>query len=580
MKFRAMFILLTIATANANIIPSTCWKTELTGLVGATPAYDNDSIYITNWYGWESWNPGLYKLNAGNGQIEWRNENISGAGKAIIVGNTVIIGDLSGNLFFVNATNGIIERSILLETQPEFWGIASSPVLYNNTIYVQTFSNSTLWALNLNGTLKWKFSANIKGNPYASPFVYDGNILFSARNKIFCLNEGGEELWNFTAESVIKNSPIVADGKIFFSTENYLYALNLNGQLIWKANWNGTISNAITLDSVVCTGGKNGFACFNSTNGEMIWHFKTDKVDSTAAVQNGIIYFATNVPNGTIYAINTDGKLLWFYRLIPPKGKYYNIMSSPIIVGDKLFLGADSGFVYCFNSSGVIELNLTLYPGNYTEIVDGKKYIVTRTSGLGALHFASLGSKSNDVEIGFSYELDDSWYSTYGGLFVSSIMGLKKLWWIYYLNDEMPTAALNQIELKNGDKLYLIYGTGFETPKNATTMIVINVSVKSAGINKIVITDQGFRGGNITALVDVSTVEGWFVLVISGLGNGDSIAGISTFYSKGDLRIPVLILVPQQVRTGIYKLYAGIYRFEEYPEKITTWFGPIEVEVK
>ncbi|MEM2716105.1 MAG: PQQ-binding-like beta-propeller repeat protein [Archaeoglobaceae archaeon] len=580
MRILIFLTLLAIGTASADIIPSICWKAELTGLVGATPSYDNGSIYVANWYGWGQWNPGLYRLNASTGQIEWRNENISGAGRALVIEDTVIIGNLSGHLFFVNATTGIIEKSLLLETQPSWYGIASSPVFYNGTIYVHTFSNSTIWALKPDGSIKWKFSANVEGSPYASPFAHDGKILFSAENKIFCLNENGEQLWNFTAESKITNSPVATDENIFFATQNYLYALDLGGNLLWKTNWNGSLSNAMLLDSKVCIGGKNGFACFNSTNGEKLWFFETDKVDSTPVAQNGRIYFATNVQQGTLYALNaSDGKLLWFYRLIPPEGNYYNIMSSPIIAEGKLFIGSDSGFVYCFNSSGIIELNVTLYPGNYTEKIGEKIYEVSKTSGLGALHFASLGSKSNDAYIGFSYELDDSWYQSSGSFFVSSIMGLSELWWTYYLNDESLWAGLNQIELSNGDRLYLLYGTGFETPENATTMIKINVAVKSAGI-KDISASNGARGGNITAFVNVSTEEGWFVLVLSGLGNGDSIAGVSTFYAKGDLRVPVLVAIPQQVKTGIYRLYAGIYKLEDYPEKLITWFGPVEVEVR
>lgn len=582
MKFAlSLILILAIGTATAEIIPSLCWKTEITGLVGATPSYDKGSIYVTNWYGWADWRPGLYKLNATSGQIEWRNEAINGAGKAIVIGNTVVVGNLSGHLYFVNATNGVIERSILLEENPSWYGIASSPVYHNGTIYVQTFSNSTIWALRPDGTLKWKFSANLEGNPYASPFAFEDKVLFSAVNKLFCLNENGVELWNFTADSNITNSPVFGNGKVFFATQKSVYALDVNGQVLWRKDFNGTISNAVLADSAVCLGGKNRFSCFNATSGEPIWDFETEgKVDSTSAIHNGRIYFATNTAKGTIYALNlSNGNLLWFYRLIPPEGSYYNIMSSPVIAEQKLFIGSDSGHVYCFNSSGTVELNVTLYPGNYTEMVNGREYEVTRTSALGALHFASLGSKSDGAEIGFSYRLDDSWYSNYG-LFLDSAMGLDELWWIFYVNNEMPLSSLDNTELKNGEKLYLIYGTGFETIDNATTMIKINVEIKPAGINGVS-ANSGIRGGNISAFVNVSAEEGWYALVLSGVNSeGDSLAGVATFYSKGDLRVPVLVSIPQQVKVGTYRLYAGVYKLEDYPEKLISWFGPVEVEVR
>jgi len=574
-------LLIAIGTASGYIIPSQCWNSYLSGLVDATPSYDNGSIYVSNWYGWSEWSPGLYKLNSSSGQIEWRNPNISTAGKALVLEGKLVVGNLSGHLYFVNATSGSIEKSLALESSPSWYGIASSPLFYNGTIYVQTFSNSTLWAIGLDGEVKWRFTANAESSPYSSPFAYEGKIFFSAGNRLFCLNERGEELWNFTADGKITNSPVAESEKVFFSSENYFYALNLNGGLLWKSSFNGTISNAVISGSKVCVGGKNGVACFNSENGNLLWEFQTEgKVDSTPAVHGGAIYFATNTAKGTIYALNlTDGKLLWFYRLLPPEGSYYNIMSSPVIAEEKLFIGSDSGHVYCFNSSGVVELNVTLYPGNYTELVNGKSYEVSKTSALSALHSGSLGAIAENYEIGFSYELDDSYYGSFG-LFLKSVMGLGELWWTYYVNEEMPLSAIDKQELKDSDKLYLIYGSGFETPKNATTMLKINVAVKPAGISEIVATNAS-RGGNVTAFVDVSAEEGWYALVLSGLNSeGDSIAGVATFYSKGELKVPVIVAVPQQVKAGIYRLYAGIYKLEDYPERLVTYFGPVEVEVR
>jgi len=108
------------------------------------------------------------------------------------------------------------------------------------------------------------------------------------------------------------------------------------------------------------------------------------------------------------------------------------------------------------------------------------------------------------------------------------------------------------------------------------------VKVVEAKINGFMASD-GFRGGNITAWVDITTANsGWFV-VVSGLnGEGDYLAGISTFYVRAyeGIRVPVLIHVPQKATTGDYKLHAGVYRFEEYPESIITWSHEVVIGVK
>jgi len=47
-----------------------------------------------------------------------------------------------------------------------------------------------------------------------------------------------------------------------------------------------------------------------------------------------------------------------------------------------------------------------------------------------------------------------------------------------------------------------------------------------------------------------------------------------------DAKIPVLIPIPQQTQTGSYSLYAGIYRLEDYPERVIDIYGSVICEVR
>ncbi|MEM3390775.1 MAG: PQQ-binding-like beta-propeller repeat protein, partial [Archaeoglobaceae archaeon] len=364
-----------------------------------------------------------------------------------------------------------------------------------------------------------------------------------------------------------------------FSTEKSLYIYNESSVLKKVFQINGSLSSAAIANDKAYIGSKDGkLYCINLTSFEECWNFTANgKIDSSPAIANGIVYFATNVREGAIYAVDaTNGKLLWQYKLIPPEGGAYNIMSSPFIANNKLYIGADDGNIYCFGSEGIIELNVTLSPGRYSEIVNGEEYWVNKTSALGALHFVSKESKINGATMSFSYEL----VNTTWGLYVTSIMGLKEKFWIYYVNGEMPMVSIDTQELKDGDKLYLIYTSDFNTtPQNASTMIVVNVKLIPISINEVSAKD-GKRGGNITAFVNVTAVKGWHVLVLSGLCDSDAIAGISIFYAEGDLRVPVLVPVPQQIKPGNCKLYVGVYKLEDYPQNIITWSKAIGVRVE
>ncbi|MEM3761500.1 MAG: PQQ-binding-like beta-propeller repeat protein [Archaeoglobaceae archaeon] len=578
------------------IIPRIEWKTQLSGLIGAQPVYSDEKIFVSNWYGWGDWSPGLYAINASNGEIIWRNERIQGASTPAVYGGRIYVGGMNysgegwlyyGYFYVVNVTSGEIEKELFLDQQKSYYGIASSPVVYNNSVYILTHTNGTLWKLSLEGEIIRNFSTGGTISPYTSPAIGNGKIYIagnkSGENRIYCLNEDLEELWNVSVDSKITNTPTIAevDGEelVLFSTEKSLYIYNESSVLKKVFQINGSLSSAAIANDKAYIGSKDGkLYCINLTSFEECWNFTANgKIDSSPAIANGIVYFATNVREGAIYAVDaTNGKLLWQYKLIPPEGGAYNIMSSPFIANNKLYIGADDGNIYCFGSEGIIELNVTLSPGRYSEIVNGEEYWVNKTSALGALHFVSKESKINGATMSFSYEL----VNTTWGLYVTSIMGLKEKFWIYYVNGEMPMVSIDTQELKDGDKLYLIYTSDFNTtPQNASTMIVVNVKLIPISINEVSAKD-GKRGGNITAFVNVTAVKGWHVLVLSGLCDSDAIAGISIFYAEGDLRVPVLVPVPQQIKPGNCKLYVGVYKLEDYPQNIITWSKAIGVRVE
>lgn len=567
-------------TAESEVIPVVTWKTELSGLVDSSPVYSDGKIYVTNWYGWESWNPGLYCLNATTGEIIWRNENIQGASTPAVYGNTVIVGNFSGELHYVNATTGVIEKSILLETSPSWCGIASSPLISNDSVYVTTFSNGTLWKLDLNGNISWNFSTGGEISPYSSPAAYNGTIFFSGNesgvHELFAVYENGTLAWKFPVEGEITNTPSVGDGKVFVATDKRLYAINLDGTEAWNVSFNGSMSTAAVAYGNVYIGSKNGIYCFNSSNGDILWNFTANgKVDSSPAVASGVVYFATNTAEGTLYALDANtGKPLWYYRL---KGGYYNIMSSPFIAENKLFIGTDSGFVYCFDNIGNISVNVTLAPVKMSIKVNDKNYEIRKDTALGALIEAST-HEADGAEIWFEVTLDDSWYASSGSFFIDSIMGIENAadssnWWRIWNESSLVGVGANQYYVENGEKIYYGYGDGSGVG-NCSIVIEINTSVKPVGITNLSVSSAKLAG-NATAWANVTSNEnGWFVLVLSGLNeNGDYIAGISTFYlKKGEsLKVPVLIHVPQRNSPGTYSLYAAVYRLGEYPEKISEY---------
>ncbi len=569
----------------SDIAPMTdqlVYKVKIGGLVDSSPMVYDGNVYVISWYGqWYGESSHLACINATNGSVIWEIK-AEGASTPCGYDGKVFVGLLNGSLMCVDANNGRIIWIEKLESNPQYWGIASSPLVYNDTLYVTTFSNGTLWALNLNGSVKWKVTTGGEISHYTSPSAYNGLIFFAGNesvngtyvNELICANESGGIVWKFPVDSLILSSPAVGYGKVFFTTMHRIYAVNIStGKEVWNVSINGTISTPALAFGAVFVGSRDGkLYCIDANNGTILWTFQANgKIDSSPAVANGVIYFATNTPNGTIYALYPNGTLLWKYTLIPPEGKYYNIMSSPFVWNGKLFIGADDGNLYIF---GIWKGDVTLAPGNFTVVADnGKTYVVPNMTALGALNEASkLG--------GFSYTVNETWGG--GNLYPTSIGGIRGVW-RYDVNGITQTTGTNKYNVSDGDTVvfWLLTKSG-DNPKNAPNEVIIHVHAKKIVINNLRVSD-GRRGGNATAYVNVTALKsGWFVIVVSGTNaNGDSIAGISTVkLNFGEtVNVPVIIPIPQLVQTGTYRLYAGVYELNNYPNELLTWFGSANCNV-
>jgi len=541
-------------------------KIKVGGLVDSSPVVWNGNVYVISWFGkWYGEKSYLICVNATNGTIIWRKE-LEGASTPTIYNNKLFVGTLSGTLYCINASTGEIIWNKTLEKNPSWYGIASSPLIYNDTLYVTTFSTGTLYALDLDGNEKWNITTGGMIGYYTSPSAYNGRIFFAGNksgiNMLICVNENGTELWNFTVNSTIISSPVIANGIVYFVTINKLYAVAVvNGKEVWNISINGTISTPALAFGKLYVGTKDGkLLCLNATDGEVIWEFQANgPISSSPAVADNVVYFATNVKNGTIYALNaTTGELIWKYELKPPENKYYNIMSSPFIWNGKLFIGADDGNLYII---GLWRGMVTLKPGTFNVTVEGKTYEVSNLTILGALNEASkIG--------GFNYTL--KCYD--GGLYPLSIGDIDGIW-CYNVNGSMVQSDL-RYNVSNGDTIvFWLWKKGVDA-NNSPNEVIIHVRTKTIEINDANVSD-GKRGENATAWINLTCFkDGWYVIVVSGVNkDGDSIVGVSVVKLRfGErLSVPVIIPIPQQVRTGIYNLITGVYKLNEYPNNLITW---------
>jgi outer membrane protein assembly factor BamB len=186
----------------------------------------------------------------------------------------------------------------------------------NNTIYFGS-RDSYLYALNPDGTLKWKYETSgfivqevipnidLQGNIYVTNFIFDPPE--PDRGELYSIKPDGTLNWKIMYDNGFAfRSPVFSpDGNTIYiaGVDSNLFALNLDGSIKWKFSC-GVIKRAPMIDS------------------------------------NGNIYFTPTQEPQYFYSLKPDGSIRWQYEL--PLGTF--IYSIPTIdqEGNLYSIGLDT----------------------------------------------------------------------------------------------------------------------------------------------------------------------------------------------------------------------------------------------
>jgi len=156
------------------------------------------------------------------------------------------------------------------------------------------------------------------GSICSNPVVLNGMVYFGACDKNFYAvdAETGNLKWKFRTDDFIIEPVEISNGIIYLpSTDRNLYALSTDGNLLWKFRTFGPVASKPVVY-------KNGvyFGCsdynlykLNAFSGKLVWKFKTQGVASSSPfLSRNVIYFGSW--DCCLYAVTTDGRLLWKFR--------------------------------------------------------------------------------------------------------------------------------------------------------------------------------------------------------------------------------------------------------------------------
>ncbi len=229
-------------------------------------------------------------------------------------------------------------------------GVASTPVIVGENVYVGTVQGD-LFCLNLaDGKQVWKYQSlpNAKPNELAPAFmapiaVTDALVFAGDQDGGFHAihRQTGERVWHLEDGGEIVGGPnLYKDRVVFGSHKGQLTCLDqATGQELWKYDTGGPINGTPTIAGQY-TFATNCQAPFlkvvDIETGKEVKDVKIEaRMIASAAVLEGILYFGTEI--GSVYALDWQkGELAWTYAN-PDRDQ--QIDSSPAVSQDLVVIG-------------------------------------------------------------------------------------------------------------------------------------------------------------------------------------------------------------------------------------------------
>ena len=322
----------------------------ISGCTGVGIASSWPGILVNDGTIYTSYSSGVYAVSADNGNLLWRYPEKAGkatffAPPIITPDGQLVVGDYNNELHSIDAKT----RSVRWNFKANGRWIAQ-PVLEGEIIYAPN-GDHTLYAINLNGELVWKFRT--KNLLWSTPLVMDGVVyLASMDHYVYALNAiTGKELWKTDCGGAIIGNPVNANGEIYISTlANEVIAIKTsNGTIQWRfptgnAVWYGPAIK----DGNLYFGDIDGtFYAIAEQNQKELWRFSAGAaILGSPLLTDTQIIFTTE--NGNLVALDYTGKQIYTKNL----GE--KLYGTPVLSGDNLIIGTTikENILIALNSSG------------------------------------------------------------------------------------------------------------------------------------------------------------------------------------------------------------------------------------
>ena len=331
------------------------WSADLGGSVDSSPAVWGGTVFVGNSLG------SIFAVNAEDGTLLWSFET-GGAvlSSPAVAEGVVLAGSVDGFLYALDAQSG--QQLWRYRTRGP---VISSPAVSDGTVVFGSM-DGRLYALALSdGSLLWRTDAG--PGIQAGPAIAGDMVFFGNDHALMCAVRiaDGSPVWEREGRGRAVAAPVVSDNVVVFGLMgpsalrpprlDYLTAFEADsGNRLWALNeaYSVLASPLIGTDSVffITVEGyvsKTVARAARLSNGELLWDRTLGGVVDSSPVllghredAPGLLCFGAH--DGRLYLLDAaSGSVAGF---TPLASKIY---SSPAVSGNRIFVGANDGRLYC-----------------------------------------------------------------------------------------------------------------------------------------------------------------------------------------------------------------------------------------
>ncbi|MBL8828873.1 MAG: PQQ-binding-like beta-propeller repeat protein, partial [Planctomycetaceae bacterium] len=257
-----------------------------------------------------------------------------------IVGEVIYIGGLDGPLRALKLTDG----GELWQFKTEL-GFKAAAAVREGRVFIGDCDGAFVCLDAKTGEKIWGKSTDAEISAGAN--FYQDRVLFGSQDgSLFCCQASdGKELWKYAIENQIQCMPTVVENRVFLAgCDGNFHVIDIDtGKAVAVLPINDpTNATPAAVGDMVYFGTQGAsFLAVNWKKPEITWTYEPRRkspFQSSAAVKDGIVVIGGR--DRQLHAIDAaDGKLKWSF---PSKTQ---IDASPVIVGDRVFVGTGDGRV-------------------------------------------------------------------------------------------------------------------------------------------------------------------------------------------------------------------------------------------